>query len=103
MGTNYLIFEGIFLICLSTIVSLWIMYRSTYRIKKMELKHKKELEELRTKEMQKDEKNEVLIQEIKSQVLKNIEKEVKEVIDKKFSDTLTERVERLEKQVKSKT
>lgn len=69
----------------------------------MELKHKKELEELRTKEKQKDEKNEVLIQEIKSQVLSNIEKEVKEEIDKKFSDTLTERVERLEKQVKSKT
>lgn len=103
METNCLIFWGIFLICLSTIVSICIMYRSTYRIKKMELKHKKELEELRTKEKQKDEKNEVLIQEIKSQVLNNIEKEVKEVIDKKFSDTLTERVERLEKQVKSKT
>lgn len=73
METNYLIFEGIFLICLSTIVSLWIMYRFKYCLKDMELKHKKELEELRTKE-----KDKVLIQEIKSQVLNEIEKQVKE-------------------------
>lgn len=79
-----------------------MMYQFKYCLKKMELKHKKELEELRTKEKQKDEKDKVLIQEIKSQILNEIKEEVKEAIDKKFSETLTERVERLEKQVKSK-
>ena len=98
METNCLIFWGILLICLSSVLSVFIVYQFKYCLRKMELKHKKELEELRTKE-----KDKVLIQEIKSQVLNEIEKEVKEAIDKKFSDTLTERVERLEKQVKSKT
>ncbi|NLL27545.1 MAG: hypothetical protein GX259_02010 [Bacteroidales bacterium] len=73
MGTNCLILSGIIIVCLTLVVCILIIYSFKHCSKKLELKHKENLEEIRTCERQ-----------------------------KKLEVGLTERIKILEEQIKTK-
>lgn len=96
MEEEWIIVLGILIPCLTIFGCFWIVYCFKYRLKKMEFEHKETLEDKRTAKKQEDE----LVENIKVKVLESIKDQVKETVDNKFEGGLTERVKKLEEQIK---
>lgn len=94
----------VFMICTTIILSIFVFKLFEYSSLRIEIKHKKEMEELRFKAKDKKEqaffnKNNIKT-EIKKEFEEEIKKEVKDKIDKNIEPSLTEKIKSLEKQIK---